>query len=743
MDNISDTVASSGGRPPLSLWGGVECTLNRVGDVFTDQAARSGHAERRGDLEAFAELGLKTLRVPILWEQVSPGGATPNWERSDAQMARLRTLHVTPIVGLVHHGSGPASTDLLDEGFATGLAAHAAQAAARYPWVTLWTPVNEPLTTARFSCLYGLWYPHQRDERAFWAALLNQVDATIAAMAAIRQIVPTARLVQTDDLGRTYATEPLAPQADFDNERRWAGWDLLCGRIVPGHALWNRLRDFGLTERLERIAIAPCPPEIIGINHYLTSDRFLDDRVELYPPDVRGLCSFGPVADVEAVRAVLPAPAGIEGALRDACARYGLPVALTEVHLGCTREEQLRWLSEAWETAARLRGEGLDIVAVTAWSLLGAFDWASLLTRPDGLYESGLYDVSAGGLRPTALAAMVADLAVGNQPRHRFLAQAGWWRQPGRFDYPPHRLGRDRTAPRLAHRPAMSGAADPGTAAESSGPLLILGASGTLGQAFAGACRLRAIPYRLTSRAELALDAPDQIDALLGALRPWAVINATGWVRVDEAECDPDACRAVNRDGALALAAACAARGLPLTNFSSDLVFDGAADRPYVEGDRLAPLSVYGASKAEADQRLLAMPDILVIRTASFFSPYDRHNFASQVVGCLRAGDRFRAAEDVVTSPTFVPDLVRIALDLMIDGETGLWHLANAGALSWADFARAIAVACALDPELIDGVPQAEMGWAASRPAQAALASRRSGLMPTLADAIARFAAVA
>ena len=358
-------------RKPLALWGGHECTVNRVGDRFADQSVMAGHTARNSDLDAFAALGIRTLRYPLLWEQVSPDAPDLcDWTGHDDRLAQLRDLGITPIIGLLHHGSGPAYTDLLDEGFAAGLAAHAARVAARYPWVESWTPVNEPLTTARFSALYGKWYPHRHDEPAFWLALLNQIDGIIAAMAAIRAIIPEARLIQTDDLGRTYATPPLAPQADFDNARRWAGWDLLCGRLLPGHPLWSRLVDHGFEDRLFRIARAACPPDVVGINHYLTSDRLLDHRVELYPVASRGSCAFGPLADVEAVRAVVPAPAGLEGALREAWDRYRLPIALTEIHLGCTREEQLRWLADAWHMASALRDEGLDIVAVTAWSLL-------------------------------------------------------------------------------------------------------------------------------------------------------------------------------------------------------------------------------------------------------------------------------------------------------------------------------------------------------------------------------------
>ena len=321
-------------------------------------------------------------------------------------------------------------------------------------------------------------------------------------------------------------------------------------------------------------------------------------------------------------------------------------------------------------------------------------------------------------------------MAAGQPCSHRLLAQRGWWQADARLAYPPHVVGMAPSALRL---PVGDGACP---------PLLILGASGTLGQAFAGACRLRNIPYLLTSRAEISLDDADMIAERLDRLRPWAVINATGWVRVDDAEHDPAGCLAANRDGPLRLAAACAERAIPLTSFSSDLVFDGAAGHAYGEGDATAPLNVYGRSKAEADRALLAMDaSMLVIRTASFFSPFDPHNFAAQLVSTLRAGRRFTATGDCITSPTFVPDLVRHTLDLMIDGETGLWHVSNDGALSWADFAHALAQATGLDGSLVEAIPSAEMGWIARRPRYAALVSTRTGAMPTLEDAIGRFAA--
>src|SRR5947209_10596859 len=174
-------------HPPLELWGGVECTINRVGDTYFDQLERNGHLRRLEDLDLFAELGIRAIRYPVQWERIAPKGLEQaDWSWSDERLGRLRALGIRPIVGLVHHGSGPRHTSLLDPSFADGLATFARAVAERYPWIESYTPVNEPLTTARFSGLYGHWYPHGRDDVTFMRALLIQCRAVVLAMEAIR-----------------------------------------------------------------------------------------------------------------------------------------------------------------------------------------------------------------------------------------------------------------------------------------------------------------------------------------------------------------------------------------------------------------------------------------------------------------------------------------------------------------------------------------------------------------------------
>lgn len=223
---------------------------------------------------------------------------------------------------------------------------------------------------------------------------------------------------------------------------------------------------------------------------------------------------------------------------------------------------------------------------------------------------------------------------------------------------------------------------------------------------------------------------------------PWAVVNAAGYVRVDDAEAERERCMRENAEGPSVLAGACAARGVSLVTFSSDLVFDGAASKPYLESDAVSPLNVYGRSKADAEARVLAShTSALVVRTSAFFGPWDEYNFVTLALRALSRGRRFAAASDSIISPTYVPDLVDACLDLLIDGERGVWHLANRGALSWAEFARLAARAAGLDESLVEARPTASFNFAARRPTFSALASERGALLPALEDALARYVA--
>ena len=426
--------------PDIEVWGGVEYTFNRVRETYFDQMLLSGHKDRTTDYELFLNLGIKTLRFGLLWEHHE---LDPSWHWEDAHLNCLRNLGIRPIAGLLHHGSGPRHTSLLDPHFPEKLAAYAGKVAERYPWIDAYTPVNEPNTTARFSGLYALWYPHHFSRASYLRALLNQLKATVLSMNAIRRIRPDAQLIQTDDVGKTTAVQNLRPLSELLNLRRWLPYDLLCGLVDSQHPMFEYIRSEGIAEaEIIWFEEHPLPPDVIGVNYYPTSDRFLDDRVELYPDDRRS--AEGPFVDVEAVRVCSDGITGIDSILGEAWDRYHIPVAVTEVHLGSSVEEQIRWFAEGWDGIHKARRNGAECVALTAWALLGSYYWNQLVTYENGHYEPGAFDVRSGVPVPTALAKVIAQMAAGRRPSHPALSHQGWWHHASRILF--HQQGEVVTA---------------------------------------------------------------------------------------------------------------------------------------------------------------------------------------------------------------------------------------------------------------------------------------------------------
>ena len=423
---------SGTGSTDVQVWGGVECTCNRVADCYFDQMELSGHALRPNDLERFHELGITALRTGLVWERHH---LDPSWKFADQRLHWMREAGMRCIAGLVHHGSGPRHTSLLDPAFATELAAYARQVAERYPWIDAYTPINEPNTTARFSGMYGIWYPHHRFRRSYLRALLVQSKAIVLSMREIRKVNPHAQLVQTEDLGTIHGTDELRSVWELLKERRWIGFDLLCGRVDRNHPMFPFMRNEGALEKdILWFADNPCPPDVIGVNYYPTSDRFLDHRPELYPPE-RGSAE-GPFADVEALRVKGAQVSGFGALLIEAWERYRTPVAITEVHLGDTVHQQIRWAADARKGITQARRRGAECQAITFWALLGSFYWNQLVTQPNGYYEPGVFDVSSGSPQPTELAEIVAQIARGETPQHPALSEPGWWQREDRYMFP-------------------------------------------------------------------------------------------------------------------------------------------------------------------------------------------------------------------------------------------------------------------------------------------------------------------
>lgn len=685
------------GNGSLELWGGLECTVVRLGDRYRDQLVETGHRGRPGDLDRIAELGIRTLRYPVLWESVSPDRPDAlNFRWHDRRLARMAGLGIRPVVGLLHHGSGPRYTDLLDPAFPELFASYAGRVARRYPAIDLYTPVNEPLTTARFSALYGHWYPHGRSLGECLRALVGQCLATVLAMRAIRSVNPAARLVQTEDLGRVFARPALADQAAHENERRWLTFDLLFGRVDSRHPWWRAFREAGVPARdLDILRSEGVAPDIIGINHYLTSERYLDERTDLYPRHMAGGNGRRAYADVEAVRVPLPpGEVGPAARLREVWERYRTPIAITEVHHGSTRDEQLRWLAEIWGGAQELGREGVDIRAVTAWALVGTVDWNSLLTREDQIYEPGAFDTRPSSPRPTILARAIRDLATRGVTDHPVLDAPGWWHRADRFYV--RRAGPE--SPTVAGRRRI----------------LVYGPDTPLRATLLRTASLRSLSCQVLDETSSGLDAT-YLSADSGGI--WAVVD-----------CQAGTPPAGDRDRPDRIAAVCRQNGLPYVSIGESPEFLGARKEPAREGARLR--TGRGAARREAWIRE-RHPDALVVRTGPLFGPGSDEDVIARLLSDLAAG-RPVAASDQLVSPTYLPDLAHVVLDLLVDGETGIWHLTS-GSASWNDLVARLAGRTGLRAEQKAASPAAFL--------PAAIETRRGSIMPPLDGALDRWLA--
>ncbi|MBV4359052.1 family 1 glycosylhydrolase [Pinibacter aurantiacus] len=700
------------------IWGGLECSINRTSDHFHDQLEDGGYYNRSHNIEAISKLGITTLRFPLLWERHQPQKDDPiNWDWATEQLNSIVACNITPIIGLLHHGSGPTFTDLTDDHFPELLSKYAAKVAQQFPWIEYYTPVNEPLTTARFSGLYGLWYPHHKDVHSFLTILLNQLKGVVLSMQAIRKINSNAKLIQTEDLTKVHSTPALQYQSHFENERRWLTYDLLCGRVGENHSMWNYFMDNNIdAESLYFFIRHPCVPHIAGFNYYITSERFLDENIDQYPVHTHGSNGKQSYADVEAVRTTNIA--GIKCLLHEAWERYQLPLAVTEVHLGCTREEQIRWLKEIWEACCEATDEDIDIRAITVWALQGSYDWSSLLTRHHKIYEPGAFDVQNSMLRPTAIAKLVTSI-IGNMPwEHPLLHQQGWWQKIS----------------------INESSIENNNDAKIQVPLLIIGKTGTLANAFERICIRRNIYCKSISRDEFDILDEKSIEAIIALYQPWAMINATDLIKVDDAETSVEACFAINMQAPVLLAKVCKKYDIRFLTFSSDLVFGGDKTSPYTETDAVKPLNVYGKSKVAGETQLLLDSDnTLIIRTGAVFGPWDSDHFAGYILDALSKEQTCIAASGIIVSPTYIPDLVNTALDILIDGEKGVWHISNEGKISWADFAREVAERGGHSQEKLIARFPSQMQWKATRPVYSVLKSEKGILLPTFANAMDRF----
>ena len=367
--------------PPAFLFAtGIENSIPRIqqGRVRVDEMERCGHYERWAeDFALVQELGLTFLRYGPPLHRTLTGPGQYDWDFADATFAELHRLDIVPIVDLCHFGLPDWMGDFQNPDFPQLFADYAGAFARRFPWVQMFTPVNEMYITALFSARYGWWNEQLATDRAFVTALKHVVQANLLAMAAILRCRADAIFVQSESTEYFHAESPAAiAPAELRNAERFLSLDLNYGRRV-GSDMYEYLMDNGLTRAEYHFFLRQSGLKrhcIMGNDYYATNEH-------LVAQDGRTRASgevFG--------YAVLT---------RQYHDRYGLPVMHTETNLRDEPEGAAElWLWKQWANVLRVRNDGVPVVGFTWYSLTDQVDWDSALREANGTVDKvGLYDL--------------------------------------------------------------------------------------------------------------------------------------------------------------------------------------------------------------------------------------------------------------------------------------------------------------------------------------------------------------
>ena len=335
---------------------GIECSAPLIaGGVRQDELRKTGHADRvEEDLALVASFGIRYLRYGIPFHEVAAHPARFDWTWTDRAMAALRTHGLEPIIDLLHFGVPDDLSGFGDAGLPGRFARFADAFAERYPWVRYYTPVNEPLISARFSAQLGWWNERRTDDASFVTAIDLAARCAVLGMQVIRARRSDAIFIQSDTCeGYEPAVPAAAEQAQFLNELRFVSWDLTYGRR-PGELVcaWLAKNGVGEDDLTWFAANGSSENCIVGHDFYAGNEWLID-------------------ADGSArLRAE---PRGYAAQARSYHDHFGLPFMLSETNMEGAAAE--RWLATTWNEAVALRDDGLPIRGVCWYGFIDHVDW--------------------------------------------------------------------------------------------------------------------------------------------------------------------------------------------------------------------------------------------------------------------------------------------------------------------------------------------------------------------------------
>ena len=343
-----------------------------------DEMEKCGHYRHwREDFDLAQDIGISALRYGPPLHRTFLGPDRYDWSFADEAFGDLRRRNLVCIVDLCHFGLPDWLENFQNPDFPRLFAAYSRAFAERFPWIQLYTPVNEMSICARFSALYGWWNEQQKSDRAFVAALKHIVKANVLAMHAILDVRADALFVQSESTEYFHAAKPKAiGPAETMNARRFLSLDLNYGHRV-GSIMYEYLLDNGMTRDeyhffLNNHLKHHC---IMGNDYYQTNEhRVSADGSTRASGDIFGYAVI----------------------TQQYYSRYKLPVMHTETNLcqGPNGDEAVNWLHKEWANVLRVRNDGVPVVGFTWYSLIDQIDWDIALRENRGHVNAlGLYDL--------------------------------------------------------------------------------------------------------------------------------------------------------------------------------------------------------------------------------------------------------------------------------------------------------------------------------------------------------------
>ncbi len=373
-------------RPTFLFATGIENSAPTIdgGRRRVDEMEACGHyRDWRRDFDLVQDLGICVLRYGPPLHRTWLGPDRCDWDFADATFTELCRRDLIPIADLCHFGVPDWVGNFQNPDFPELFGRYAGAFARRYPWVQLYTPVNEMFICATFSAAYGWWNEQLADDRSFVTVLKHIVKANVVAMHAILEVRPDAIFIQSESSEYFHADSPRAIKpAEILNARRFLSLDLNYGRRVDSE-VYEFIMDNGMTRDEYHFFLAHHLKHhsIMGNDYYVTNEH----RVA---PDG----TTTPSGEVF----------GYDAITWQYYDRYRLPVMHTETNLrqGPRGDEAVYWLWKEWANVLRVRNDGVPVVGFTWYSLTDQMDWDTALREQNGrVTPVGLYDL-ARRIRP-------------------------------------------------------------------------------------------------------------------------------------------------------------------------------------------------------------------------------------------------------------------------------------------------------------------------------------------------------